>query len=361
MSMKLIADDFYIPTQVPLIRLFGDNKAKFLCLLHQWQENERSNGKIWRDLKFTYNPAWKWAEQIGCSERTIQRIIKFFKDKGILLVEKLNSCKWIKTNYFYLCLDKLRELISPSQKAIKNKISEGMSPANPTNLGYDTVTQPVTSPCRNLYTYDTSTHNTLLIYNEFEKIEEDSEEDLEPEPLEPTEIDNNMLLFWNKTFEKSQTDMTEELSKSLISAYYKRFNASLDAWYAYLELISTSKYLMGEKFNLTIEWALQCNTIERLCRGDLGVVKKPKIIVRDEESVLKMIDQLQEEPVISMLRKHIAQKIGFDKYYSWFHVNAIFELEDGQIKMIAPNDFVREYWEIHFGDLMKNFALCKPL
>lgn len=317
-----------------LVEKLGAHKAMFLSQLHYWQQNLKCDGLIDNGKKYIYNTQKEWAKQLKCSMRTIRRWTKNLTEWGYIQVKKLSKKRSDQTLAYHVNVGIIIESCSESRS-----FSHADNVA--TSCGQ-----------RGLNIYRTETTTKITNIYKPEKFEKKSHEE-----KQPTDIANNMLSLWNKTFEESSPEMTQELSGLLIDAFHKKFNASLDEWYTYLELILTSKWIMSDDFTLKIEWALKHGTIDRLRRGELGVVKKLDLVVPTEESMLQIIDQLEEEPVIKTLRKCIVQKIGFAAYYSWFHLNATFEIgENRQIKMVAPNKFVKEYWETHFADLMKNFA-----
>ena len=65
-----------------------------------------------------------------------------------------------------------------------------------------------------------------------------------------------------------------------------------------------------------------------------------------------MIEALPDSATAKALRHKIAKAIGSASYHSWFHPAKFCE-QNGDIRLVAPNAFVEQYWETHFNWVMR--------
>ena len=170
---------------------------------------------------------------------------------------------------------------------------------------------------------------------------------------EKTSTAQDMLEIWNENFQdKANSKLNKAIAPLLVAAFKTKFESKLENWKAYCTKIKSSSYLMSDAFKLTIAWALKFLTIDRIGAGELGV-RKNKPVALDDIQINQMIDDLDESADTKVVRHTIAKAIGYAAYYSWFH-QAKFVEKNGEVRLVAPNAFVEQYWQTHFDWVMKN-------
>jgi|LakMenE18May11ns_1017448.scaffolds.fasta_scaffold9955495_6 hypothetical protein len=387
---KLLLQDSVLLSQPLLIEQFGRAGAQFLNQLHYWIQHRSDVGKMDHGIRWIYNSANKWAEQLRIGPRQIQRIVKKLNALGIIQVQKLCENKYNRTNHYTIDYDSL-------QKHLEDK--NHLKPAE----------NPITTFCRNASRQDVAMyiqklHNKDINKSEALPIKQVGQGETESKRVElvkrvkniiskneekkadssdqaylneistktrltgKTSTAQDMLAIWNETLsEKAKASMSKDLAPLLVSAYSKKFEQNLDQWKRYCELIKSSTYLMGEQFQLSIFWGLKFSTIDRVRAGELGV-KLNYIDSRDgygssnksivnESKVQEMIEALDESIEAKTTRLKIAQAVGAAAYHSWFH-QAAFVSRDGEIQLVAPNPFVEQHWESQFSWVNKGNASC---
>ena len=67
----------------------------------------------------------------------------------------------------------------------------------------------------------------------------------------------------------------------------------------------------------------------------------------ENNETYQKIEALPESQAVKELRHKISQAIGDAEYNSWFHAAKFCEI-GGEIRLVAPNYFVEQYWKDHF-------------
>ncbi|MEI6628583.1 MAG: hypothetical protein WCN27_04190, partial [Alphaproteobacteria bacterium] len=123
-TFKLLPQDSVLLSQPVLIKQFGRTDAQLLSQLHYWLTKKGTLGCNNNGVRWVYNSADAWAEQLGISPRQVQRIVKKLTDLGVLLVEKLSVNKYNRTNHYTIDYDSLQTILEdraskePSYKPI---------------------------------------------------------------------------------------------------------------------------------------------------------------------------------------------------------------------------------------------------
>ena len=176
---------------------------------------------------------------------------------------------------------------------------------------------------------------------------------LPQKPIKNTTV-QDMLAFWNKTFPMSKMTMNKDLAPLLLSAFKQKCDGNMKKWENYLHRLQSSDYIASEAFNLSLNWALKFNTMDRIFKGELGAKDIPvQLDIKAEES--RALDHIQncsqlEADACCQIRLLILQKIGAFAYNAWF-TKVIFVEISGTIKMKADNKFVEDYILQHYGCL----------
>ncbi len=372
-TSRLLEQDIVLLAQPSLIELFGRAGAQFLNQLHYWLENpgcgENHQGKKW-----IYNTESAWSQQLKLSTRQFRRYVSSLTQKGIISVAKLHSHKSNRTNYFSINYESLEKLISgadnssqlsqTSSFAHEDILSASSGQSGPfyietkiTNKDFnksDAESKKLTG--QGAVSEAEQVKQVERVKKSISKIEKNrvgedktSQDDHFMKQQFKTSTAQDMLEIWNTVLgEKSQATMSKDLAPQLVSAYSTKFEKDLNQWRRYCELIKTSEYLMKERFDLSLFWALKFSTIDRLRAGGLGV--KPTSLsaasesIANESQIDEMITALNESETTKALRRTIAQAVGSANYLSWFH-QASFVEQEGKILLVAPNAFVESKWE----------------
>lgn len=396
-TYKLLSNDSVLLSQPKLIEEFGRAGAHFISQLHYWLTKDTKIGSLHSGVRWIYNSAKDWSQQISISERQMERIISKLLTIGVVQSKRLSKNKFDRTNHYTINYDALNCLIAsttpletaensrPTLRRNRNRQNDVISIQKLPNKDFnksesvqsfrgggegegidsDQVTQVKQVSDLNLKNAESP-----QIY--LEKTPQNPKQNNEFVNIKTITVAKNstvqeMLKIWNENFQdKAKTKLTKDLAPLLVAAFKQKFANSLKGWGEYCQQIKSSPYLMGDAFNLNISWALKFFTIERIRAGELGV-KSPEMIVErepnldkihSEQQVEQMIETLDESQSAKALRQKIMQAIGHQAYFSWFH-QAEFCEKDGAIRLIAPNKFVAQYWETHFEWITKQGSINK--
>jgi len=393
-TCKLLSNDTVLLSQPKLIEEFGRAGAHFLSQLHYWLQHSENLGVVENGVRWIYNSAKDWADQLRLNDKHVQRIVSKLKNIGVIQVRQLSPNRYNRTNYYsinYEVLEQLFELDAPR-----------------------TAETFITAKCGNAPSQNAAMNIQRLPYKDFNKSEETSayakasadkqvkdlnlkikktetefeSNELNSRPTAPvvtvqqegpalvveitqepqtegtltcskpkTFSAQDMLKIWNASFvgkAEAQTKLTKVLVPLLVAAFKTKFASDLANWQNYCEQLRSSEYLMRDSFKLTIGWALKFATIDRIRAGDLGVkiseaggCNKTQSSLNSDQQIIQMIDDLAESNTAKALRLKIAQAIGTAAYFSWFHQAKVCD-ESKALRLVAPNAFVEQYWETHF-------------
>lgn len=358
-TFKIISNSTVLLSQPVLIDAFGRTGAQFISQLHYWIEKQ--TGVLHEGMRWIYNTEKEWGQQIRLSERQIRFYVKKFKDLGILFVQKLHPKKSDRTNYFTLNYEKLFELIDfPHQE-------ETASSSGRDCLFYNTK---ITNKDLNNKSEETFVQSQLveqvidfknnnseeLNVVEVEISKKSHEKTSEPfETKEKSTTVQDMLAHWNKSFSKSETKLSKDLSRNLMGAFIHRFEKNMEKWQYYCATIASSSYLMGENFVLTLNWALKFSTIDRILKGELGV--KEIVFKPSEENLEKKalahIDGVGESDRCKQDRRLLIKAFGAAAYISWFTQVEFIE-QEGRVVFKTNSKFVEDYVMQKFGMFLSN-------
>ncbi|CAO5679105.1 MAG: hypothetical protein HEEMFOPI_01225 [Holosporales bacterium] len=366
-TYKLIENNVVLINQPKLIKEFGRSTAQFICHLHYWLE--KGQGVLKNDVRWIYNTAKEWGEQICLSSRQVERIISKLQDLNIIKVEHFGKTN--RVNYITLNYEGLKALVNASyldKLSVSDRQNVGMNKETKiTNKEINKSERLGTSPFQQRENVSTSSQqveqvkeNNLKCKKKDDKtttsnIYESSQKKLEQQnkPLK-TNTANEMIDLWNQFFPKSHATLNKDLSKNLVAAYKLKFKSDMEQWKLYLKKIESSSYLTGESFKLSLYWGLKFLTIDRIGQGDFGVkeiVVAPKI--EDLKTKVEIhITSLNESDRLKAVRLKIATVIGYQSYLSWFLDVAFIEDEKG-FHMKANSTFAQDYIVAHFGHLFE--------
>ena len=109
MLINVFLDDTLVVSK-RLAAKVGLNEALFLQQIHYWLERST---KVIDGRKWVYNSSSQWAEQLPFfSSRTIERIIKSLKEKGLIIVSSHNKKSFDRTNWYSIDYDALNRVLN---------------------------------------------------------------------------------------------------------------------------------------------------------------------------------------------------------------------------------------------------------
>jgi len=131
-----IENEFNMIASPTLAKAYGMAAATFIQKLHYILLNqakvEHNKKKYW------YHTLDEWVKCIGFySVSTIKRIIKKLESEGILIIKKLNECKWTRTNYYSIDYKKLQQIFAP-------QVTEDIPKPPPAKIAKEPLPAPIT-------------------------------------------------------------------------------------------------------------------------------------------------------------------------------------------------------------------------
>lgn len=386
-----------------LIKQFGRSKATFIAKVHYWikkgETQKKSLGIVKDGLRWIFNSATEWGEQLTLSARTIQNITSELSSSDIIFISKLARGKKRNTNCVTLNYDELGTLgciyNTPSSASKIGETGTSYSTPNaPSNTtvqdmfviwnrifpeNQDTLTKDIG---KFLYAAHKNAFNNslskwedyckvLLIKNQhkitleaaisFKTISfytqpKDKEDSDCPLPFPPKEkslqttVDDpivaNMLTYWNTSFKgKAETPMTNNLKVLLENALKKNFNNNIEEWKCYCQaILSSTSYIMTENFTLTLPWALKPETIQKVFDKKLGVKEIPLPSIIFQETAQQHIEKmaLEEDDFCIHIRHKFIELYGEAIYHHWLKQVGL-RVENNQLIIVTDQDFTKNW------------------
>ncbi len=300
------------------------NQFKFISQLAFWLSTK--SGIDVNGVHFVYNTQEEWSRQLGVNRSTIQRAIKFFKDKGIIVAERLHE--HYQTLYYTInwnCLKNFLEQKKEKQEKERNEKIEKLVPEMLDGIE-NNISENISK--------NTSPNNTA------EKMSENNVEKQNPKTVQA------MYSIIKKEFGEyiNIPILSSKIAKFLHAAYNIKFNKNMNDWKNYLRLIKTSPYLMGSKFKLTLYWLLKFQTIDRILNGEFGVDSK-KIKLTPDEIKDEVYEHLKniKNPEEKLFRTKVAQILGESIYKCYFRdANVSINDNNDQIIIGIENEFLKD-------------------
>ncbi|WP_010303924.1 DnaA N-terminal domain-containing protein [Candidatus Odyssella thessalonicensis] len=331
------------------IRHFGATTAAFLSQLNYWIQGNKS-GVIHQGMRWIFNTAQEWGEQIGISERQVRRIVAELRKSGIILVEKLADYKSNRTNYYTINYDRLSQLYQEQQLS-SNASQVARSSGQDVRMVKTKLTNKKNILSDRQDEYQKSGSKSCPSNKSIPAAISTFSKQLDCEAKKTNSI-QDMLAYWNAIFPNNAVEMNSNLARLLMAALKTKFNSDMRQWQHYCKTLESSAYLTGKGFNLSIYWALKYVTIERVKVGDFGVkaVSMPEEKHQLEKDYIEQINCLSESERCKEVRMKLLKVYGAYAYRNWFQALKFF-VSDEKISYIAPNlfhaDYVaREYREI---------------
>ena len=239
-----------------LAHQFNKTQAIFIHQIHYWIQ--KGQGVVHEGRRWIYNTASQWASQIMVCDRQAKRIIAELTKKGVLLVAKLSRFKSDRTNYITINYDVLTEILTSQTKqedsetntALFSSVSrDKMSSSSGQNVPM--VKQILQTNKKDNLIEDASklhregpidsgsypvdlVNNRNILKKEWKAVETSFR------TPKKTTTAQDMLSFWNITFDKAQTKMSKDLAPKLVAAFKTKFDSNLERWKHYCKTIESS-------------------------------------------------------------------------------------------------------------------------
>jgi len=368
-SAIIIKNDRLLCCQPQVVKKFGRSSAQFISQLDYWLKKPKLG--VWReDRHWIFNSAEEFGNQISLSKPQTQRIIKKLRDLKILLVRKFG--KWHRVNYYSIDYEMLQQLVGDNESSqeelpVEEKTEEPSNEVvatdtNDTTLHHSDVINYIDDP-QNII------NNSSYFFNKLKKITRGyisarAREGFEPraslqngpENVDISSPTAEMFKIWKENLEEKAHEFLDHQTETfLLSAFRHKFGEDLNNWKFYCQKIRSSSYLMGENFQLSLSWALKWGTIDRIQRGEFGVVREAEMAKKNETSpasgnavtqfqMESLIRLLQEDEELKKIRRHILLLVGPEEYYSWFH-RGEYTRDGKNVYFTTPSHFVADTLE----------------
>ena len=356
--------------------ILGRGASMFISTL-QFLLSNKSVGVEKQGKKWVYNTSEQWGRYIGYSSRQIERIVSKLSNQGIIYVQKLSRCKSDRTNYYTIDEAKLEALLNEKEASVAKANS---------SLRQQEASLHVDNRCPFDKMSEWSRHEgEFFTKNTSKEINSKSDEKafalkdvLQQVPIvlkdqdgqvknikttsintktknpegshsPKTSIAQEMLSIWNKALEKSPTTMSKQLAPFLVAAYKSKFNSEIKQWEQYCKMISSSPYLTGESFNLSLLWALKYTTIDRIKNLEFGV-KQIEMASYSQIEAIAHIQTLDESQKCKEIRVKLLSLYGENAYKNWFSRIKL-QVVDNRICFKAENRFMHDYIMNNYGQL----------
>lgn len=324
--------------QPALLKKVGRSASLFLQLLHHYQNSGKSGIEIkTKNIKgvcWVYGSHDKWAEELGASPKTVERIVKKLREEGIVSVEKHAKHHGNHTNFYTI-----------NYKALENLLGENIQTKSSRQKSR------VLNSNNNININKSNKSNTNIQKIDEEKSTARTSSNPSASSVEPskqTERPNvtarDLLDIWNEEvgIHSTKAVMTKDRARFLNAAFKFKFSYSLDQWKTYCKKIASSDFLMGKvksTFRATLDWVLRFSVIQRIFEGAYGV--KEILMKKTEPMEMKKEDEPKEA---ESLRTHLLKVLGPDTYRSWINPITI-DCQNNRLKMLVRSQFFKNYIE----------------
>ena len=147
---RLILDETPIILSPSLAKQYSIVEAALLQQIHYMSQQPKL-GLMHQGYKWVYNTLRDWQAHFACfSQSTIERAITRLKAAGLILIEKLNAYKTVRTNYYRIDYSKLPTHLfadQPDPQPATDTISPTTSSSQLDELQPISVTTSISSPC----------------------------------------------------------------------------------------------------------------------------------------------------------------------------------------------------------------------
>lgn len=383
--------------QPELVTKLGRSTSIFLERLNYYLTHDKV-GITHDNRKWVYNTAEQWADELKVySARTVKRCISHLRKLGIILVRALHKHKAIRTNYFTIDYERLKEFLGTFTTGIKENLTTQKtsqlqdvetedhrdkmahtSGQNGTMYNHRRQTQNASdvSVCLN------KSHKSegLALQNALEGLSKVSiaspcgsspfSEGTTPYGRPTKQVDGQpceklaatLLRVWNEEVAShmgTKSVITKWRARMLMAAFKIKFDNRLEKWREFCLSLRSSDFLMGRsgKFKASLDWILKFETLQKIEEGNYGV-EYTRLYTVSDGNFSGVRDSTNDSTDAQMnineqeewgLRLKIMASIGEANYNSWF-INTFIDASEKRVKIYVENNFTRDWIMEKFGD-----------
>jgi DNA-binding transcriptional ArsR family regulator len=319
-------------------KLLGKSENLFLNRLIFWSKHPKRYGVLEEGRAWIYNTLDEWAKQLKISKSSVRRAVSSLRGQGIVDARYLSANRRDRTLFYAVNYEKLRFFLGSKKRLVYVQKSEANEHTDEHMVEHMYI--------------ETINNKQINKSNKSRPAAVDILKEKDSEREKPS-IVQDMVGIWKEEI-SSEVTLTRKLCGHLVKIFKDRFNSSLREWKRYLQLIKTSAWLTGEKFKLTLYWAIKFVTVDRLRTGELGV-KKDEIPVDENEALERAqqhIDSLNETEKCKEIRRKIVKIYGVAVYNSWFTGVMLREI-NGKIAIKYPDEFVGYQVRSRYPDILE--------
>lgn len=206
-TTRLLLNETPIIILPTLAKQYSVVEAALLQQIHYMNQQPKL-GLIHQGYKWVYNTLSDWQQHFSCFSRsTIERAIARLKATGLIVIEKLNPYKTVRTNYYRIDYSKLPEQAfeppSPEPTAIVTESS-----LQPDDMHHVSVTQSIPSTCGDVLSKKTH-QDSIKDLKETSSQKNQSQ----PIPLPCPQPANTMLGSNTPTHQEPSAEQLDQLSE----------------------------------------------------------------------------------------------------------------------------------------------------
>jgi len=329
MSRLLINEQplLILPT---LAAIIGLNEAIILQQVHYWL-SPSINKNIRDGRHWVYNTYAQWAEQFPfLSDRTVRRAIESLEKQNLLSSANHNASAINKTKWYTINYDAL-EAIEPF-----GQIGQMNRPNRPIEVSKT----------------DTLAGQTGHLYNGTETTTQTTTENTIPSLTLPSaatkEREREMILIWNEVMGREEgVKLTPKRKQQLANILEEELGGELKAWKAICCMFKSSDFLMGKtnksKFVASLDWVLDRNNLIKVMEGNYGSNISLSTLL-EEEQMSNELDESEWGRICAIMK----EQYGEATYKSWFAKLVFEELDEVQLIISAPLNFIKEWIETNY-------------
>lgn len=322
---KNATNSFYIKFYPALLSFTGCEKATLISgKLEYWFSNPKYENGFYKFIEPCAHPLYRkgdsWSEELGFSRKLFAKAfdvigVRYNSKSAYLKAEDKFQGKLYasyhdrKTNRTYFVRNheftsQLLEKLKASYASVKQKIKKNVKATlNKSSLEKTTPTSaPPDRPQGRSRNGDLG-RSYARVSSSLHKETSSLESKISHSPLVPNprlqEETEEMIKIWKEEIgELGVSAISNGLFQRLQNVFKEVFDQSIESWKAYCEMISSSKFLMGEAQNkffkkAWITWAIRRENIERIKGGDFRLGDRKTNQDKEIESINREIQMVE--------------------------------------------------------------------
>ncbi len=314
----------------------------FLKQLHYWSSHRKQYGYYHEGRVWIYNTLENWAKQLKVSKTSIRRCIKSLEEKNLIEKKYLQINKRDRTLSYAINQDSLEKILEQNRRPLGSK--KTATHVSISSVGKE-ANEHINEHMDSIYINNNKNKSSKSSARALKNFSSDENQNSNPETLKKTTIVQDMIQIWRAEFPDKTIILSKQIARYLVAAFKTKFDSSLEKWKTYLKTLKTSKFIMGDKFQLFFSWVIKFITIDRIKAGELGV--KPDQVIHSRSDMDKKanhhIESVDESDKCKKFRRNILKILDAPTYISWFMDVVFSENKDGNIDIQTPNSFFQDY------------------